>query len=670
MKSLFRRIVAFVLVLCTLALVACANNGEGENGGTTGSGEADNTVWMNIVEGGLSEYCIVVPLGRTEIFTQAYKLATAIKGATGVMLQVKQDTYAAQDKEILVGITSREVAGDYGDDIATPDDFVVAAVGSKVLLYGSTDDAVTAAVDYVISEYVDTASDSIFKVPEDMKHLVLSNKEYITITDGSKSDYIISVQSSDGEGALKLQSAIEKLTGAKLAISTGNDASEKEIVIGSELRTEALAVQELCTSAFGGKMKAVGKKLFIVGGCKEALGFMVEHVAENLGAYIFKGNLMIAVGDEYSKTFGDELAEPFLESINFKLSGVKYLSSSTEVSRVYTPDGTESAWYYSHHPFMTYFKGTYYIFYSSSKRNEDCLGQRIMMATSTDYKNWTVKPLVDSIQGENYLETLTCFGVYVYEGTLTVYVMTYEYASIEKESDGVTDRRPLEENAIRRNRETLYLQTTDGQNWSELKSLGGYYGGNLSPVRMGNLLIWAGYGSLSYTEDLSGTSGWKFVRLKLALGVEEPNVITESGLYQMADGTIVIFSRTNDEKVLTAASFDGGYTWTDMYESNFNDYSAKFELGTLPDGRYYFLGNISTGRNELVLMTSENGVDFNKCYYLGNRAYTQQKQGLYKGGDYGYPTSYFDDEYMYVVYSCGKEAVETLRIKLTAIEVK
>ena len=50
--------------------------------------------------------------------------------------------------------------------------------------------------------------------------------------------------------------------------------------------------------------------------------------------------------------------------------------------------------------------------------------------------------------------------------------------------------------------------------------------------------------------------------------------------------------------------------------------------------------------------------------------YTMMKDGMYKGGLYGYPTSYFDDKYMYVIYSLHKESVEVLRVPLTAIGVK
>ncbi len=368
--------------------------------------------------------------------------------------------------------------------------------------------------------------------------------------------------------------------------------------------------------------------------------------------------------------------QEMLESITLSTAGMKDLTSKTEVANVYLPDGSDEAWYYSHHPFMTHFNGKYYIFYSSGRRNEDDLGQKVMMATSTDFKNWTCSPLMDSLQGEHSEEVLTPFGIYEYEGKLTVYIYAYEYAEngIGENPDG-TPLRPKADGSVtivKERKRVLYMQTEDGVNWSEPTYMRDWNGGggNQSPERFGDLLIWVGFGSISYTSDLTGLSGWNDVVLKLDPNTEKPKAITESGIYQNANGALILMSRTNDEKMLSAASFDGGKTWTDMYLSNFNDYAAKFQFGTLPDGRYYYIGNLSNARAELVLMISEDGVNFNTSYYLGNTEYIQQKDGLYKGGNYGYPTTYIDDEYLHVVYSRGKEAVGAIRVKLSDIGCK
>ena len=91
-------------------------------------------------------------------------------------------------------------------------------------------------------------------------------------------------------------------------------------------------------------------------------------------------------------------------------------------------------------------------------------------------------------------------------------------------------------------------------------------------------------------------------------------------------------------------------------------------MGTLPNGKNYYLGGISKKRSEIILMVSSDGVQFNTWYYLANNStYNIIKTGLYKGGAYGYNTSCFDSQYMYVIYSVEKESLEILRVPLSQI---
>ncbi|MBQ8141475.1 MAG: exo-alpha-sialidase [Clostridia bacterium] len=370
-------------------------------------------------------------------------------------------------------------------------------------------------------------------------------------------------------------------------------------------------------------------------------------------------------------SFRKEKISDTLKSINSEAKTVCDLRESVEVSDIYIPDGSDEAWYYTHHPFMTKFKGRYYGFYSSARRNEDDIGQRVMMATSDDFKSWKIKPAVDILRGEHTDETLTCAGVLLNGEKLTLFYFAYEYgaATVRKNEDG-SDLRPEEKDSVRERRRSYYVETEDGETWSEPVCLGGWHSGNLSPERFGNLLLWAGYGSYSYTEDLTGRGGWNTQWLRRDPESEKPRHITESAFYRTADGTIFHLSRTDATQVFAAASFDGGYTFTDMYRTRFTDYDAKFQCGTLPDGRYYYIGNKSRARAELFLMISENGIDFDTHYLLGDIPYTQKRKGMYKGGNYGYPTTYIDGEYLHVIYSRGKEALSAVRVKLTDIGVK
>jgi len=244
-----------------------------------------------------------------------------------------------------------------------------------------------------------------------------------------------------------------------------------------------------------------------------------------------------------------------LHQINNRHKSEKDLGDKVEKSRIYTPDGTDAAWYYSHHPFITKFKGKLYAFYSSGRRNEDDCGQRIMIAVSEDFQSWSVKPLVNVKWGEYSELVHYCKGCYIKDGVLTVDYHSYEYMPevVRHTVDGL-NLRPLAENHKAMNGCTWCIQTTDGEHWTEAKSLTFLHGGNLSPVQYGDKLLWAGYGSLAYTDNLAGDDGWQSIRLRLDPDTERPKAITESGIYQMPDGTIILMSRRSRMSRVTARS--------------------------------------------------------------------------------------------------------------------
>lgn len=346
-----------------------------------------------------------------------------------------------------------------------------------------------------------------------------------------------------------------------------------------------------------------------------------------------------------------------------------------EKRRIFTPDGSDSAWYYSHHPFIAKFKGRLYAVWSSGRVNEDDVGQRIMLATSEDITDWNVGVLVDSLRGDHSELTLYATGIYSDGETLTVYYTAYEYTAdtLRKSEDG-TDWRP-EEKVCKRVRHTpCCLQTADGVQWSAPKPVSGnftcgeIYCGNVSPVRLpSGKLMWAGYGSVAVSESGDPAGFWQGRFLSLAEGEAKTNSLTESALFRHEDGTVFLLSRTDGGTSVCAASTDEGQTWTDFYHTQITDHGAKFELGRLPDGRYYLLANVDNRRTSVNLLVSRDGCSFDAWHLLADEDYQQMKEGMYKGGVYGYPTSCIDGDTMYIIYSLRKESVEVLRFHLSEL---
>ena len=45
-------------------------------------------------------------------------------------------------------------------------------------------------------------------------------------------------------------------------------------------------------------------------------------------------------------------------------------------------------WNYHHHPFLTRFKGKFFLTFSSGTNHEDDVGQRVLFTSSDDFEHW------------------------------------------------------------------------------------------------------------------------------------------------------------------------------------------------------------------------------------------------------------------------------------------
>ena len=655
-----------LLLITAILLCACAGSKQPDEESTTG--EHTPVPSLDIVADGVSDYVIVTPQSDGDMYDVGYALSRSIQDATGVSLRVVQDNYPESTHEILLGPTNRmpELTEEL---LEMPRDFIIQAVGDKICLYGLNTLSVSAAAEEFCTLFVDAASRTV-SVPEELRLTVSGDVSFAELV---SNQYVIVAGSDAGRAALELQQSIETLTGYKPeVVGSSTEAAAYEILVGQTGRAETAQVMQKIDAAFDYAVEVVGTKLVIAGGNTDGVTLAVEDFCGQLEGFLFREDLKIAGDYTLWHEYGKENVVDYLSSIR---NDPEYVVSEDQMrverARIYTPDG-EDGWYYSHHPFVTSFGGKLYAFYSSGRRNEDDCGQRIMMAVSENFTDWQVSVLVDSIPGKASELVCYCKGCYVSDGKLRVFYQSYEYdpSTLRRNADG-TPLRPLEENAVRLQNGVFYVETADGVSWSEPVSMGTVYGGNLSPEPLADgRLLWAGYGSLSWSDDPSAIGDWTNIRLVRNAEVPVPRTVTESGFYQTADGVIYLFSRTNDQYLYASASFDNGTTWTDMYPTAFQDTSNKFQFGTLPDGRYYFIGGISRSRSEIILMASDDGVNFNQWYCLADEPYTQlDPNGMYKNGTYGYMTTHFDSEYLYVIYSLGKESMEILRVPLEDIGV-
>lgn len=493
------------------------------------------------------------------------------------------------------------------------------------------------------------------------------SSEDLIITDR----HVIVVDPSDMALAETVQTAIREAANLTLPIVTDGGRQYYEIVVGDLRCEETQALYADLRSPFLGVAARVDGKLVITGGCDAALDRMTNLVAQTVKELLVEEKIRIPSDYRREEQFGEILTKEVLTSINCD-NAERISVKGVEQYRIVTPDGSQGAWYYNHIPFITEFKNRLYVFYNSSPINEEDCGQRLMIATSGDGgKTWSTRVLVDSVAGTSAACVLNGRGCYVQDGTLTFFYQMYEYdaSTLRTDANG-NPLRPLAENSKGRTIGIFYTQTTDGVHWSTPVNLGYIAGGNSSPEQLSSgAILWAGHSSVATSDGTSITSGWNSVFLTLDPDTKPTPSSYESDFFQLADGSILLFSRTGDDVMLAAVSFDDGKTWSDLHRTEFPDYNARFRFGILPDGRYYYLGNRSAERKELVLMTSTDGLNFDTCYELVTGDYMMMKEGLYKGGVFGYPDVFFDETYMYIAYSLKKESMEILKVKLSEIGI-
>ncbi len=341
-------------------------------------------------------------------------------------------------------------------------------------------------------------------------------------------------------------------------------------------------------------------------------------------------------------------------------------------------------WTYSHHPSLTCFQGRLYAIWSNGRVHEDYPGQRVLIASSADFYHWTEpQPLIGPLPGKHSELVLTAAGFHQHHGVLAAYYGAYEYQKHAIEN-GIRVGHDHQDTSL------WALTTRDGQVWDRPLDLQIPVVPNHGPqpTRSGRLVI-CGNISFPYTDDPSGLSGWKMT------GIYPPDMaetiyddsesfwivqkrqgwsagLCEGSFFQTDDGALHMLLRTTGPgyagRLWQTESADNGASWLAPRESDFTDNNTKFHLGRLPDGRFYYVGSPDPlprgARCPLVLSLSLDGSRFDQHYILADEEYTQARQGLHKGGLYGYPHTLVHQGYLYMIYSLRKEAIQVLRVSL------
>ena len=655
-------------------LTACQGGSNEGSVSTEGQGSTQEpTGSIVLVKDGVCDYKIVVPNGDKDAVEAGYDLRTAFIRETGVKISVVKDTAEPTEKEILIGNTNRAESAAVCAKVSGADDYFLQVSGSKLVMAGGSVNAIALCAETLLKTCY---SGGELRIP--VTYSLSYTATYLELANGSSTEYVFVVSkanSKDYDLAYYLQSLIRTNTGVRIPIVYDTAAaSGKEILLGSPNREEIAAVTSQFITELDYFVGAVGEKLVICGTTQDSLNKAVDWFIENcIGE---KKSLTIQASMQHLSR--PEGFEAIAMSINNKTEEGYITLNSLERVTVYDPSDPVNGWWYSHHAAITQINGVFIAVWSQGRRNEDDLGQRIAYSTSADFIHWTPsQPLVDSWMGTYSEMKLGCAGLYNNGEHVVVYFGASEYDPNSLRENGTL--RPVEDGtAINHGR--WCVTTTDGVNWTEPQLLSVSGGGHQGPILMDNgELLWAGGYNHAYTDDLSGLTWDGNARVDqdyaIATGGSGGVTMLVEGSFIVKDDVVYMFTRTGSDYLWVSFSTDWGRSWSLPMKTNFTDANTKFMFGKLPDGRFWCVSCPDpagrANRTPLILHISEDGINWNEQYMLGNLPHVQEMPGMYKGGIYGYPNCFVgDDGYFYVIYSLHKEDIEVLRFSLAEIGVK
>ena len=323
--------------------------------------------------------------------------------------------------------------------------------------------------------------------------------------------------------------------------------------------------------------------------------------------------------------------------------------------------------HYANGVVMTAFKGKLYCMWQSSPKDEDSDDTWVAYSVSADEGNTWRKPQPLAVPTKDFY--CTSGGWLVRGDTLIAFIDTWE--------------KELEPRGGRTN----YITSIDGQTWSRMQ-----------PVRMADGNVMEGVleqdpytlpngrlvGAVHfmpglhicpvYTDDMSGTSGWRRgVFAAEDCGKQSREI--EPSQFVQPDGSIVMLFRDQNStfRKLASVSTDRGESWTNPALTNFPDGRTKQCAGNLPDGTSFMVSCPANGKRRwpLVLQLSQDGRAFDRAVLLRSGSVNdlppKRYEGRYKTVGYSYPKAMVWQDKLYIGYSTNKEDVECTMIPLNLL---
>ncbi|MEX2372907.1 MAG: exo-alpha-sialidase [Dehalococcoidia bacterium] len=344
---------------------------------------------------------------------------------------------------------------------------------------------------------------------------------------------------------------------------------------------------------------------------------------------------------------------------------------------------------YNHHPQITSLDGRLFATWSNGYRDEDQLGQCMLIASSDDYgRSWSApRPLVDRQPGERTFGVVTAEGVHVHDQRLVAYYgyydTTYQHQLMYYATGGNANLADRNYDSYRNTHTGIVVSDDHGETWTGPMQVIHRFMPNLGPHRLASgRLILPGNCRFPWTDDPAGIEGWINAELPdLPEGYHddpEGHVIAarhwgdgrhfeEGSCFEDDQGLVHMMMRTPHGRLAESISRDQGRTWSHPRATDYTDCGSRMQFGRLPDGRWFGLTcpQRRSPRTPLILAASRDGVRFDQHYVIGEADnHLARIPGVHKFGRYGYPSCHLLEGTLHVIYSINKEDIVVTSVDL------
>jgi hypothetical protein len=138
--------------------------------------------------------------------------------------------------------------------------------------------------------------------------------------------------------------------------------------------------------------------------------------------------------------------------------------------------------------------------------------------------------------------------------------------------------------------------------------------------------------------------------------------------YEASDGVHIRWWRSKFNIQHAQYSFDQGKTWTEITDTEFPDTGARTNVGNLPSGRVFAIGNFGHKRHQLCLSLSDDGYTFDNTVVLAHSAELVRHRGRAKGHGFHYPHACILNDTLYISYAKNKEDIFVALVPLSELE--